>query len=191
MHYKPLLEPPASDEKANIVALREVVAAYSKNRRQAIQTIARLQASDPAGLARAALQLLVSAEEKSPGLKYAADLLMAGSLLAELLLNKDILTLDAAASLARKVTWVEPFLDVCLVRHAVAKAAGKVGAVTSHDALNVLELLDAISDCSRLWIPFDSVSEPPQRPSALEGRAHARTQQLESVAAGNPAGVGR
>ena len=191
MHYKPPPELLASDEKTNIVALREAVAAYSKNRRQAIRAIGRLQAIDPAGLARAALQLLVSAEEKSPGLKYAADLLMAGSLLAELLLNKDILTLDAAASLARKVTWVEPFLDVCLVRHAVAKAAGKVGAINSHEALNVLELVDAISDCSRLGSHLIQFLNHPNDKVRSKAALMLGRQQLESAAAGNPAGVGR
>jgi len=154
MHYKPLPEqlgpPHATEDKTTIALLRDAVAAYSGNRMQAIRAIGRLHASDPSGLAHAALQLLVSAEEKSPGLKYAADLLMAGSLLAELFLNKDILTLEEAVSLARKVTWVEPFLDVRLVRQVVAGADGKVGAVKNADALHVLGLVEAISDCSRL-----------------------------------------
>jgi len=154
MHHKPLPEQPGSphapQDKSTITLLRDAVAAYSGNRMQAIRAIGRLHATDPSGLAHAALQLLVSAEEKSPGLKYAADLLMAGSLLAELFLNKDLLTLEEAVSLARKVTWVEPFLDVRLVRQVVASAAGKVGSVKNADALHVLGLVEAISDCSRL-----------------------------------------
>jgi HEAT repeats len=149
MHTKPPAELPAP-ERTTILQLQDAVAAYPENRRQAIGAIGRLQASDPSGLARAALQLLIAAEEKSPGLRCAADLLMAGSPLADLLLNQEILTLQAAASLARKMTWVEPFLEVFLVRHAVTKAGGKVGAIKSTAALYVLELVDVISDCSRL-----------------------------------------
>jgi len=140
----------ASEAQTTSTLLADSVAAYSQNRKHAIRAVGRLQAIDPSGLARAALQLLKSAEEKSPGLKCAAALLMAVGLLADLLLNKDILTLEAAASLARKVTWAEPFLDVFLVRHVVTKAAGKVHAIKSTEALYVLELVDVTSDCSRL-----------------------------------------
>src|SRR5580692_4100536 len=119
--------PPPEREQNTILQLRDAITAYSQNRRTAIRAIGRLQASDPSGLARAALQLLISAEEKSPELKCTAELLAAGSLLADLLLNQQILTLEHAASLVRKMTWVEPFLEVVLVRHAVTKAAGNVG----------------------------------------------------------------
>jgi HEAT repeat protein len=192
MHDNPvpeLLGPPhAPEEQTTIMLLRHAIAVYSKNRMQAIRAIARLQATDPTGLARAALQLLLSADEKSPGLKYAADLLMAGSLLAELLLNRDILTLDAAESLARKVTWVEPFLDVCLVRYAVANAAGKVGAIKSAEALYVLELVDAISDCSRLGSyliqflnhPNDKVRS---KAALMLGRSNWNLTRIESLLA--------
>jgi hypothetical protein len=154
IRYNPLPEllgpTRASQEQTTMLQLRDAVAAYSQNRSQAIRVLRRLQFTDSSGLTLAALQLLISAEEKSPGLKYAAALLKAGSLLADLLLNKQILTLEAATSLARKVTWVEPFLDVFLVRHAVTKAAGKVGTIKSADALYVLELVDLTSDCTRL-----------------------------------------
>ncbi len=188
MYYKPPPELLASDEKTTIRSLREALAAYSENRMQAIRAIERLQASDPSGLARAASQLLVSSEENSPGLKYAAELFMASSLLADLLLNKNILTLDAAASLARKVTGVEPFLDVRLFRHAIANAAGKVSAIKSHEALYVLELVDAISDCSRLGsylIQFLNHSSDKVRSKAalMLGRTNWNLPRLETLLA--------
>jgi HEAT repeat protein len=192
MHYKPepeLLGPPhAPEEQTTMMLLRHAIAVYSKNRMQAIRAIARLQTTDPTGLARAALQLLLSADEKSPGLKYAADLLMAGSLLAELLLNRDILTLDAAESLARKVTWVEPFLDVCLVRYAVSNAAGKVAAIKSAEALYVLELVDAISDCSRLGSQLIQFLNHPNdkvrsKAALMLGRSNWNLTRLETLLA--------
>jgi len=187
MHAKPPAALPAL-ERTTILQLRDAIAAYSENGRQAIRAIGRLQASDPSGLARAALQLLISAEEKSPGLKCAADLLMPGSLLADLLLNQEILTLEAAASLARKMTWVEPFLEVFLVRHAVTKAAGKVGAIKCTEALYVLELVDVISDCSRLGSyliqflnhPNDKVRS---KAALMLGRSNWNRPRLETLLA--------
>jgi HEAT repeat protein len=180
--------PPPEREQNTILQLRDAITAYSQNRRTAIRAIGRLQASDPSGLARAALQLLISAEEKSPELKCTAELLAAGSLLADLLLNQQILTLEHAASLVRKMTWVEPFLEVVLVRHAVTKAAGNVGRINSTEALYVLELVDVTSDCSRLGsylIQFLNHPDEKVRSKAalMLGRSNWNRPRLETLLA--------
>jgi hypothetical protein len=142
---KPLL-----GEQTTASLFQDGVAAFPSNRVQAISAIRRLQTSDPAGLSLAAVQLLEGAEEKSPGLEGAAGLLTGAGLLAGLFLDKRCLSADAAVALARKIASVEPFLDVHLVRQVVENAAGKVGAIKIAEALQVLGLVDAISDCSRL-----------------------------------------
>lgn len=154
MDFKPpheLLGPqPLLGEQTTASLFQDAVAAFGSNRVPAISAIRRLQTSDPAGLALAAVHLLEAAEEKSPGLEGAAGLLTAAGLLAGLFLDKRLLSIEATQSLAHKITSVEPFLDVHLVRQLVDDAAGKVGAIKNAEALRVLGLVDAISDCSRL-----------------------------------------
>jgi hypothetical protein len=81
-----------------------------------------------------------------------------------LLLNKHVPPLEAAVSVARKVTTVDALLDVHLIRHVVESAAGKVGAIKNADAPQVLGRVDAISNCSRK--------------SALQGAADAGAVKL-------------
>jgi hypothetical protein len=139
-----------SDGKTTARSLQEAVDAFSSHRVLAIGAIRRIQKTDPEGLALAAVKLLVSAKEKSPGLEYAVGLFSGGRFLASLLLNKQLLSMEAAVSVARKVTTVDALLDVHLIRHVVDNAAGKVGAIKNADALQLLGLVDAISNCSRL-----------------------------------------
>jgi hypothetical protein len=153
MDFTPPREPlgakPLLGEQTTTSLFQDAVAAFRSNRVQAIGTIRRLQICDPSGLGRAAVEFLFSAEEESPGLEGAAGLLTAAGLLAGLFLDKRLLSLEAAESLAHKIASVQPFLDVHLVRQLVDNAAGKVGAIKNGEALQVLGL-DAISDCSRL-----------------------------------------
>jgi hypothetical protein len=154
MDFKPphiLLGPqPLLGEQTTTSLLQDAVGAFRSNRVQAISAIRRLQTSDPAGLALAAVRLLEAAEEKSPWLEGAAGLLTGAGLLACLFLDKRLLSMEAAEPLAHKIASVEPFLDVHLVRQLVDNAAGRMGAIKNAEALRVLGLVDAISDCSRL-----------------------------------------
>ncbi len=111
---------PLLGEQTTASLLQDAVAAFGSNRVPAISAIRRLQTSDPAGLALAAVHLLVSAEEKSPGLEYAAGLLTAGRLIGRPAPEQAAFCRwRQPQSLARKITWVEPFLDVHLVRQSV------------------------------------------------------------------------
>jgi HEAT repeat protein len=130
--------------------LQNAVAAFSGDRGPAINAVRQLQSSDPSGLAHAAIQLLGTVEEKSLPLKNAVGLLTAGNVLAGLLLNRHILSLETGLALARKAKSIEPLLDIQLVRQLVANSSGKVAAIKNAEALHALELVDAISDCSRL-----------------------------------------
>ena len=98
----PISKRPPGKQTTNSL-FQDAVTAFSRDRGPAIQLVGRLQSIDPAGLAHAAVQVLSSAEEKSPGLKYAVGLLSAGNLLAGLLLNNHVLPLGLATALARKI----------------------------------------------------------------------------------------
>jgi hypothetical protein len=148
--HEPLGPRPVLGEQTTTSLFRDAVAAFRSNREQAISAVRRLQTNDPAGLAMAAVRHLKAAEEKSPGLESAAGLLTRAGLMAGLFLDKRFPSAEAAVALARKIASVEPFLDVHLVRQLVENAAGKVGAIKNAEALQVLGLVDAISDCSRL-----------------------------------------
>jgi hypothetical protein len=147
-------EPPISKRlsagPAAAGVLQAAIARFPSQRGPAIHAVQHLQSSDPAGLAHAAIQILSEAEEKSPGLKNAVSLLTASNLLADLLLNRHILSLALATSLARKAKSIQPLLDVHLFRQVAASAAGKVIAIKDAEALHALELVGAISDCSCL-----------------------------------------
>src|ERR1700722_5219665 len=104
MDFKPphiLLGPqPLLGEQTTTSLLQDAVGAFRSNRVQAISAIRRLQTSDPAGLALAAVRLLEAAEEKSPWLEGAAGLLTGAGLLARLFLGKRLLALEGADPLA-------------------------------------------------------------------------------------------
>ncbi|MGH9593902.1 MAG: HEAT repeat domain-containing protein [Bryobacteraceae bacterium] len=130
--------------------LSDAVASFPSRSASAATTIRRLQTGDPSGFAVAAVRLLASAEQRSPGAEYIASLVTAGNLWIEPLLDERVLSLEAAVPLAAKLVAVERCLDVQLVDKLVANAGGDVSAIPSATALRVLELVDAISDCSRL-----------------------------------------
>ncbi len=192
MHINLIRELPVSKrpsvEKTTGSLFQDAVNVFARDRGPAIQLLGRLKSSDPAGLARAAVQVLGAAEEKSPGLRNAVGLLTAAKFLAVLFLNEHVLPHAHAISLARKVAAMEPLLDVHLVRYVVEKAAGKVSAIKNADALHVLELVDAISDCSRLGSyliqflnhPHDKVRS---KAALMLGRSNWNLTRLESLLA--------
>jgi HEAT repeat protein len=130
--------------------LANAVASFPTHATGTATAIRQLQANDPSGFAVAAVALLAATEVKSPGLEFIAGLVTAGNLWIEPLLDERILTLEAAVALASRIAAVERCLDVYLVDKLVAKAGGDVAAIPSDAALRVLEMVDAISDCSRL-----------------------------------------
>ena len=130
--------------------LDDAVAAFGTNPTVSTSALRELQSSDPSGFVLAAVRLLTTAQEKSPGVQFIAGLMFAGNVLIDPLLDHRILHLDAAISLARNLATVEPLLDVRLMRKMLSDAGGDVQAVKPEVALRVLSLADAISDCSRL-----------------------------------------
>lgn len=192
MHINLIRELPVSKrpsgESTTRSLFQDAVNVFARDRGPAIQLLGRLKSSDPAGLALAAVQVLSAAEEKSAGLRSAVGLLTAGKLLAGLLLNDHALPHGHATSLARKTASIEPLLDVHLVRYVVEKAAGKVSAIKNADALHALELVDAISDCSRLGSyliqflnhPHDKVRS---KAALMLGRSNWNLTRLESLLA--------
>ncbi len=168
--------------------LADALVSFSTAPTTATTTIRQLQASDPSGFAVAAVRLLASTEEKSPGVDYVAGLVISGNLWIEPLLDERVLTVEAAVPLAAKIAAVERCLDVYLVDKLVAKAGGDVSAIPSTAALRVLELVDAISDCSRLAShlvrflrhPSDKVRS---KAALLLGRANWNLARVETLLA--------
>jgi hypothetical protein len=130
--------------------LEDAVAGFAVNPTAATSAIRQLQASNPPGFVLAAVRLLISTEEKSPGLQYVAGLMFAGNLLVDALLDHGMLVERSAVALARNLAMVEPLLDVRLFQKMLANAAGDFLAVKEETVLRVLTLVEAISDCSRL-----------------------------------------
>jgi HEAT repeats len=130
--------------------LDDAVANFSTNPTGATSAIRQLQSSDPSGFVLAAVQLLTTAHEKSPGMQFIAGLMFAGNLLIDPLLDHRTLHLEAAISLARNLATVEPLLDVRLMRKMLLDAKGDIHSVKPEVALRALSLVEAISDCSRL-----------------------------------------
>jgi HEAT repeat protein len=169
-------------------SLKDALARFAGNSVTSMRVIQRLQSTDPSGLACAALELLVSAEEKSPGFQYLAGLPTVSSALADLLMNQRVLSLDAAIAVALKLTAFEPRLDVLLVRRVLASAGGDLNAVTSAEALRVLGLVDAISDClllgSNLIRFLNHPSDKVRSKAALMlGRSNWNLTRIESLMA--------
>jgi hypothetical protein len=152
MVYKSLVPGPAvpNVEKTTAGLLQDAVATFSKNPTSAISAIRRLHDKDPSGVALAAARIVLSAEQNSSGAQYLTKLVTAGSLLGDLFLNPSVIPLAAAVPLARKLAGVEPLLDSHLLRNAAASARGDLRSTDVVTALRVLELVDAISDCTRL-----------------------------------------
>jgi hypothetical protein len=177
---------PRNDATTKLLA--DAVASFSAHAASAATTIRQLQAGDPSGFTVAAVRLLASAEERSPGVEYIAGLVEAGKLWIEPLLDERVLTMEAAVPLAGKLASVERGLDVHLVDKLVAQWGGDVSAIPSVAALRVLELVDKISDCSRLashLVRFLRHPSPKVHSKAalLLGRANKNLARVKSLLA--------
>jgi HEAT repeat protein len=128
--------------------LQDAVAGFAADPAAAAKSIKLLQLSDPPAFILAAVRLLTSAEEESPGAQYLEALILAGDVLIEVLPDSRILPEDAAIALARLLVAEKPLLDVLLMNQLLTNAVG--GAVKAEAALRALALVEAVSDCSRL-----------------------------------------
>jgi len=175
-------------EKTLEGSLEDAVATFATNPVSAVSAIRRLHGVDPFRLALAAARMVLSNGEKSSGRKYVTGLVTGGSLLTELFLNSQVLPLAAAAALARKLAELEPRLDTYLLRNAAATAGGELRSIDKGKAMRVLELLDAISDCSRLasyLVQLIDHADAKVRSKAalLLGRANWNHTRVESLLA--------
>src|SRR5580693_7473253 len=76
--------------------LDDAVAIFAANPAAATNSIRQLHESDPPGFLLAAVRLLTSTEEKSPGMQCVDGLMFAGNLLIDALLDSRILGLQPA-----------------------------------------------------------------------------------------------
>ncbi len=165
--------------------LADAVASFATKPAAATNAIRQLQTGDPSGFALAAVRLLASNNEKSPGVQYVAGLLFAGNLLIDPLLDEDALPLEAAISLARNLATAEPVLDGRLLRKLLSNAGGEVQAIKSSAALRALKLVESISDCTRLSSYLIQLlrhpsSEVQSKVALLLGRANLNLSRVKS-----------
>jgi hypothetical protein len=165
--------------------LDDAVAGFAANPAGATTAIRRLQASDPSGFVLAAVRLLTTREEKSPGMQYVAALMFSGDLLIDALIDKRLLALEAATALARNLATAEPLLDSRMISKMLANAGGDIRAVDVQGCLRVLSLVETISDCSHLSTYLVQLMRHPSahlqsKAALLLGRANlnlSRTKQ--------------
>jgi HEAT repeat protein len=174
--------------------LEDAVAGFASNPVLSTNSIRQLQASDPRGFVLAAVRMLTTREEKSPGVQYVAGLMFAGNLLLDALIDKRTLGLEAAISLARNLASAEPLLDARLVGKILANAAGDIRAVEVDTALRVLALVDEISDCSRLSSYLVQLMRHPSahvrsKATLLLGRANLNLSRIKGFLASDDARV--
>ncbi len=170
------------------VLLADAVAGFAANRAANTNAIRQLQATDPSSFVLAAARLLTSKEENSPGAQYVAGLILSGNLLIDALVDKRILGLEAATSLARNLAPEEPLLDALLVSKMLANTAGNIRAVEVETALRVLALVGAISDCSRLSSYLVQLMRHPSshvrsKATLLLGRANLNLSRIKGFLA--------
>jgi HEAT repeat protein len=125
--------------------LEDAVASFAANAVVGTNAIRSLRSNDPTGFVLAGVHMLISTEERSPGLLHVAGLLSGG----DRLLEKGLPEEEAVAVLGRNLKSAEPLLDARLVGKMLTKA-GDIRAVDAGTALRVLSLVEAISDGSRL-----------------------------------------
>jgi hypothetical protein len=172
--------------------LDDAVAIFAANPAAATNSIRQLHESDPPGFLLAAVRLLTSTEEKSPGMQCVAGLMFAGNLLIDALLDSRILGLQPATVLARNLAAAEPLLDGRLLHKLLANAAGDVRAVDTDTALRVLSLVDAFSNCSRLSTFLVQLMRHPSshvrsKSALLLGRANLNLSRIKSFMASDDA----
>jgi hypothetical protein len=165
--------------------LDDAVASFATNPAGATTSIRQLHESDPPGFFLAAVRLLTSTEEKTPGVQHVAGLMFSGNLLIDALLDSRILALPAATVLARNLTAAEPHLDGRLLRKMLANGGGDVRAVNGETALRVLAIVDAISNCSRLSTFLIQLMRHPNagvrsKAALLMGRANLNLSRIKS-----------
>lgn len=192
MDFKPILEllerERLAGEEMTATLLQEAVADFATDSGRAMSAIRGLQVSDVLGLAVGALRLLVSAENRSRGLRYIATLVCSGDLMPALLLDDHILTVDVAASLAHQVAAVNPHLDVRLVSIVLANGGNNRGVAKSPAVLRALALVEAISDCSRLAPSLIQLLRHPcgrvrSKAALLLGRANCNPGRVDTLLA--------
>jgi hypothetical protein len=175
-------------DKTTSGLLQNALAAFPTDRVSAICAIQRLRSGDPTGLAQAAVQLLFSANEPTPGLQHVAGLKGVGDLVADLLMNEQVIPLEAAMTLVRKLVAFDVRLDVRLVQRTIANSTDGVGSISDTVALRLLQLVDAISDCSLLSSSLIQFLRHPSekvhsKAALMLGRSNWNPDRMESLLA--------
>lgn len=164
--------------------LQDAVATFSTHTSASIDSLHKLQASDPLEFALAVARLLVSTSETSRGLQYLADLMFSGNALIDLLLNERVLGLEAALLLTRNLATAVPRLDVRLIQRLIANAEVAADAIDGQAVLRAFALVDAISDYSRLASYLIQFMDHPSahvrsKATLLLGRANLNLARLK------------
>jgi hypothetical protein len=143
----------SNGDKALEAGLRESLAAFNARRTDAMNSMRRLQSTDPAGFVLAAARLLTSPDfEKTAATEYLIGLITTGNSMADPLLDENVVPFPVALAMAREISNLEPLLDARLMRKMLENAGGDPAGIPTGTAFRVLKMMDAISDCSRITV---------------------------------------
>jgi HEAT repeats len=178
-----------SGDEALEAGLRESVASFNARRTEAMNSMRRLQSTDPAGFVLAAAHLLTLPDfEKTAATEYLIGLITTGNSLADPLLDENVVPFPVALAMAHKISAVEPLLDARLMRKMLENAAGDPAAVPTGIALRVLKMIDAISDCSRITVYLMQLerhrsAEVRSQAALLLGRGNVNLRRVRNLLA--------
>jgi HEAT repeats len=178
-----------SGDEALEAGLGESLAAFNAQRTQAMNSMRRLQSTDPGGFVLAAARVLTSPDfEKTAATEYLTGLITTGNSLADPLLDENLVPFPVALAIAREISAVEPLLEARLMRKMLENAGGDPAAVPAGIALRVLKIIDAISDCSRITVYLMQLerhrsAEVRSQAALLLGRGNVNLRRVRNLLA--------
>lgn len=163
--------------------LKELVEAFSGNPKSARGDMRALLASEPDAFLAAAVPL-IKGDTESAGLLYLLDLLQASNLLP--VCDPSLLTVEEDVQIARKIMETDPFVDLKLARRI--STSGSAGVISMNPAVagRILEVLDVISDRSRILPMLVQLFRHPNpfvrsKAALLIGRGNKSAQWAEGL----------
>ena len=169
--------------------LRESLVGFNAQRTEAMNSMRRLQSTDPTGFVLAAARLLTSPDfEKTAAAEYLTWLITTSNSLADPLLDENLVPFPVAVAMARGISAVEPLLDARLMRKMLGNAGGDPAAVPTGIALRVLKIIEAISDCSRITVYLMQLerhrsAEVRSQTALLLGRGNVKLRRVRNFLA--------
>jgi HEAT repeat protein len=154
----PVAATPPADSPTTRSILARVVEGFGSNPLVARRAMHELFESDATRFRNDAVSILAGSAE-GPGYQFLASLLSANNLVLDVFFDPSVAPLDTARAVARRVLKLDSLLDVKVVRRLTA--ADQSLDPDSSTTRRVLEILDEISDGSRIAAMLHRLSDSP------------------------------